>query len=128
VNKQRTKKVALSFGSVIFILYIYIVTLKLYIMMSGRQIEVTEFLESLVGQRFNMETLNATLTSHFGEEIKAEIVNDDDESNELSDWDIMFDSLQPDTYGYFDIYVLKMRRPGFDGSEFYVTEVAYEFE
>ena len=96
--------------------------------LSARQIRVTEFLESLVGNRFNMETLNATLTNHFGEEIKAEIVNEDDETSELPDWNIMFDSENSDTFGYFDIYVLKMRRPGFDGAEFYVTEIAYEFD
>ena len=96
--------------------------------MTKRQKKVVNFLEKLVGERFNLETLNATLSEHFGEDIKADFVNENDESNDLSDWNIMFDSEKEETYGYFDIYVLKMRRPGFDGSEFYITEVSYEFD
>ena len=96
--------------------------------MTKRHKKVVNFLEKLVGERFNLETLNATLSEHFGEDIKADFVNENDESNDLSDWNIMFDSEKEETYGYFDIYVLKMRRPGFDGSEFYVTEVSYEFD
>ena len=96
--------------------------------MTARHKRVVDFLEGLVGHRFNLGTLNAKLTNHFGVEIKAEFVNEDDETNELADWNIMFNSESSDTYGYFDIYVLKMRRPSFDGSDFYVTEVGYEFE
>jgi hypothetical protein len=40
----------------------------------------------------------------------------------------MFDSTKDETYGYFDIYMLPMRRQGFDGATFYVTEVGYEFD
>lgn len=96
--------------------------------MTKRQKKVVNFLEKLVGGRFNLETLNAELSEHFGEDIKADFVNENDESNELSDWNIMFDSEKEETYGYFDIYVLKLRRQGYDGSEFYVTEVGYEFD
>ena len=96
--------------------------------MTKRQKKVVNFLEKLMGERFNLETLNATLSEHFGKDIRADFVNENDESNDLSDWNIMFDSEKEETYGYFDIYVLKMRRPGFDGSEFYITEVSYEFD
>jgi hypothetical protein len=68
------------------------------------------------------------LSEQFDEVVKCEIVNDDDEENTLTDWDIMFDSVKEETYGYFDIYVLKMRKPGFDGSTFHITEIGYEFE
>jgi hypothetical protein len=95
--------------------------------MTSRHKQVVQFLEGLVGRRFNLETLNKKLSKHFGEDIKAEFV--DNENDEvLADWNIMFNSEQDDTYGYFDIYVLKMRRQGFDKAEFYVTEVGYEFE
>ena len=90
--------------------------------------EIIFFLESLVGKRFNLETLNEKLSEAFDEDIECSIVNEDDEDNELTDWNIMFNSTKDETYGYFDIYVLKMRRPGFDGSRFYVTEIGYEFE
>jgi hypothetical protein len=96
--------------------------------MTERQKEVVEFLENLVGKRFNLSTLNEVLSEQFDEVIKCEIVNDDDEENTLTDWDIMFDSVKEETYGYFDIYVLKMRKPGFDGSTFHITEIGYEFE
>lgn len=96
--------------------------------MTKRHEEVVNFLEDLVGNRFNLETLNAKLSEHFGEDIKADFVNENDESNDLTDWNIMFNSEQEETYGYFDIYVLKMRRQGYNGAEFYVTEVGYEFE
>ena len=96
--------------------------------MTERQKEVVEFLENLVGKRFNLNTLNEVLSEQFDEAIKCEIVNDDDEENTLTDWDIMFDSVKEETYGYFDIYMLKMRRPGFDGATFCITEIGYEFE
>ena len=40
----------------------------------------------------------------------------------------MFNSEKEETYGYFDIYILKMRNVGYDGAEFMVTEIGYEFE
>ncbi len=92
------------------------------------KMQTIHFLENLVGKRFNLDTLNKELSEAFGEDIKCEIVNEDDEENELTDWNIMFDSTKEESYGYFDIYVLKMRRPGFDGATFHITEVGYEFE
>jgi hypothetical protein len=48
----------------------------------------------------------------------------------LADYNFVggFDIPEKELYGYFDIYFLKMRRPGFDGAKFYVTEVAIQFE
>ena len=101
--------------------------------MTPRKQEVVKFLDSLVGQRFNTDTLEAKLSEHFNEKI--EIYNatqgridSGEEDDELSDWNLMFDSDKDETYGYFDIYMLPMRRPGFDGATFYVTEVGYEFD
>ena len=101
--------------------------------MTPRKKEVVKFLESLVGQRFNLDTLNANLSKHFNETIRVENVSqariDSGESDdELTDWNLMFDSTKDETYGYFDIYMLPMRRAGFDGATFYVTEVGYEFD
>jgi uncharacterized protein with von Willebrand factor type A (vWA) domain len=97
-------------------------------MYTQKQKECINFLESLVHQRFNFKTLIEKLSQYFNEEIKAEFVNEDDDTNDLSDWNIMFDSENEETYGYFDIYVLKHRKQGFDNTDFYVTEVGYEFE
>jgi hypothetical protein len=101
--------------------------------MTPRKKEVVKFLESLVGQRFNTDTLDAKLSDHFNEEIHVENVSQaridsGEDDDELSDWNLMFDSKNQETYGYFDIYFLQMRRPGFDGATIYVTEVGYEFD
>jgi hypothetical protein len=101
--------------------------------MTQRKIEVVNFLERLVGNRFNMDTLNAKLSEHFEEDIKLSNVSQaridsGEEDDELADWNLMFDSKTDETYGYFDIYMLPMRRQGFDGATFYVTEVSYEFD
>ena len=95
--------------------------------MTRVQQEVVKFLENLVYERFNLDTLNQELSKHFGEDIEADFVDEENEAG-LGDWNIMFESEKEETYGYFDIYVLKMRNVGFDGAEFMVTEVGYEFE
>ena len=85
-------------------------------------------LESLVGSRFNKESLEKELTEIFGIEIVLEDISHDED--ELGDYNFLgsFDIPERELYGYFDIYFLKMRRPGFDGADIYVTEVAIEFE
>lgn len=101
--------------------------------MTPRKKEAVKFLESLVGQRFNTDTLDAKLSEHFNEQIHVKNVsqsriNNGEDDDELVDWNLMFDSKNQETYGYFDIYFLKMRRPSFDGATIYVTEVGYEFD
>jgi hypothetical protein len=94
-----------------------------------RQLEVIDFLEQLVHNRFNIETLNKKLSDFFEEPIEVVEANlDDDDYNDLSDYNLMFNLEREDQYGYFDIYMLPMRRKGFDESTMYITEVAYEFD
>ena len=95
--------------------------------MTAVQREVVKFLEDLVYERFNLETLNQKLSEYFGENINAEFVDEENEAG-LGDWNIMFNSEKEETYGYFDSYILKMRNVGYDGAEFMVTEIGYEFE
>ena len=101
-----------------------------------RQLEVIDFLEKLVTKRFNMETLTKKLSEFFQEPITLEnntqaridsgdFTCDDDLP---ADYNLMFNLEREDQYGYFDIYMLPMRREGFDGSTMYITEVAYEFD
>ncbi len=45
-----------------------------------------------------------------------------------TDFNLMFNIETEDEYGYFDIYMLPMRRAGFDYSTMYITEVGYEFD
>jgi hypothetical protein len=89
---------------------------------------IAKEIEGLVGNRFNTETLEAKLTEIFGQEIKVEDISRDDD--ELVDFNLLttFDDQPRDLYGYIDIYFLPMRRQGFDGATFYVTEVAIDFE
>jgi hypothetical protein len=105
-------------------------------MLTPRQQEVVKFLESLVTQRYNMETLTKKLSEFFQEPIELEnntqaridsgdFTCDDDLP---ADYNLMFNLEREDQYGYFDIYMLPMRREGFDGSTMYITEVAYEFD
>ena len=101
--------------------------------MTPRKKEAVKFLESLVHNRFDIETLEAKLSDHFNEQIHVENVSQSridsgEEDDELVDWNLMFTSENQETYGYFDIYFLPMRRAGFDGATFYVTEVSYEFD
>lgn len=90
--------------------------------------EISSRLESLVGNRFNKESLEKTLSIIF----EVDIVLDDisEKEDELADYNFVggFDIPEQSLYGFFDVYFLKMRRPGFDGADIYVTEVAIEFE
>lgn len=95
--------------------------------------EVIEFLEGLVHNRESMESLSDKINNFFNQPIPLENVsalreqaNDDDE---LCDYNLMFNiEDDSDVSGYFDIYILPMRRKGFDGADMYITEVGYEFE
>ncbi len=90
--------------------------------------EISSRLEGLVGNRFNKESLEKTLSIIF----EVDIVLDDisEKEDELSDYNFVggFDIPEQSLYGFFDVYFLKMRIPGFDGADIYVTEVAIEFE
>lgn len=94
--------------------------------------EVISFLEGLVGQRFNMQSLNDKLEKLFKQKVELqntsllrEQENDDDD---LADYNLMFNIEDgSEQSGFFDIYMLPMRRKGFDGADMYITEVGYEF-
>lgn len=92
------------------------------------QKQVGLLLEGLVGQRFNEQTLNKRLSKLFECEVKVEDISD--KEDELVDYNFVFGFGNADSelYGYGDIYFLKMRREGFDGATFYVTEVNVDFE
>ena len=87
--------------------------------------KIKKGMENLVGKRFSVDSLNAHLSKLFKEEIKVEDVNVNDD--DFGDYNLLFESTNPDTYGFFDIYYLPMRKPGYDGETIYITEVAYEF-
>ena len=96
--------------------------------MTELQKQVAQVLETLVGQRFNEDTLNKRLSNLFQWEVKVEDTSKEDD--ELVDYNFLFGfgDIDSELYGYGDIYFLKMRREGFDGATFYVTEVSVEFE
>lgn len=101
-----------------------------------RQTEVIDFLENLVHRRFSEERLNEVLTMFFQEPIVVEnntqvrIDNLDFgcEEDLPADFNLMFATTKEEQYGDFDIYMLPMRRAGFDDSTMYITEVGYEFD
>ena len=96
------------------------------------QQEVISFLEGLVGQRFSMQSLNDKLEKVFKQKVELqntsllrEQENDDDD---LADYNLMFNIEDgSEQSGFFDIYMLPMRRKRFDGADMYITEVGYEF-
>jgi len=90
--------------------------------------EVSDRLKNLVGIRFNKKMLEEKLTEIFGKKVILEDISKEDD--DLADFNFLgeFNIPKKELYGYFDIYYLKMRRPGFDGADFYITEIAIEFE
>ena len=90
--------------------------------------EIRVQLEDFVGNRFNKESLEKALSIVFDSDIVLEDISHDED--ELGDYNFLglLDIPKKELYGFFDIYFLKMRRPGFDGADIYVTEVAIEFE
>lgn len=96
------------------------------------QQEITIFLENLVHTRVSMEQLNEKVSEFF--DTKVEVINVTQENlnegndDELCDYNLMF-NIEDGTEqsGFYDIYMLPMRREGFDGGTMYITEVGYEF-
>jgi hypothetical protein len=105
-------------------------------MKSDRQIDIVNFLEGLLHKRYTMESLNEELTKFFN--CKIEVYNNtqerldskdfDCEEDLPADWNLMF-NIEDGTEqsGFYDIYMLPMRRKGFDGADMYITEVSWEF-
>lgn len=93
-----------------------------------KEYDIRVSLENFVGNRFTKESLEKTLSIIFDVDIVLEDISNEDD--ELADYNFLggFDIPEKELYGFFDIYFLKMRRPGFDGTDIYVTEVAIEFE
>jgi len=93
-----------------------------------KEYDIRVGLEDLVGSRFKQESLEKKLSDLFGTTIKLDDISE--KEDELSDYNFVggFDIPEQSLYGFFDVYFLKMRRPGFDGADIYVTEVAIEFE
>jgi len=99
------------------------------------QQETINFLETLVHNRFSIDSLNEKLSNFFG--VKIEVYNasqgridSGEDDDELSDWNLMFCFESEDEASSpvdADIYFLPMRREGFEGSTMYITEVGYEF-
>ena len=97
------------------------------------QKEIRDFLEELVWRRFSLPQLNKKLSDFFQEKIELYNVSqereDNNDSDELADWNLMFNLIREDEYELFgDIYVLPTREVDDDGNvRYYVTEVGYEF-
>lgn len=94
---------------------------------SKKELEVINELEKLVNNRFNEKTLNEKLSKVFEENIKVNDVTNEKDDCDTSDWNFIFSSNKKETYGYFDIFYLKMRKPSISNDTIYITEVSYEF-
>jgi len=94
--------------------------------------EIISFLEGLVGQRFSMQSLNDKLERVFNQKVELQntslLREQEQDDDDLADYNLMFNIEDgSEQSGYFDIYMLPMRRKGFDGADMYITEVGYEF-
>ena len=98
-------------------------------MYTTKEIEVINFLEDLVCKRFNLQSLTDEINKKFNTNIKIELKTDyPDEEPECADFNLLGTLEIDDMLCDFDIYYLPMRREGFDGATFYITEVGYEFQ
>ena len=102
--------------------------------MTDKQKKAVEFLENLVYGRESIESLKKKLSEHFGQKIEVENVSQGridsgEDDDELVDYNLMF-NIEDGTElsGFYDIYMLPMRREGFDGATMFITEIAWEFE
>ena len=96
------------------------------------QQEIISFLEGLVGQRFSMQSLNDKLERVFNQKVELQntslLREQQQDDDDLADYNLMFNIEDgSEQSGYFDVYMLPMRRKGFDGADMYITEVGYEF-
>jgi hypothetical protein len=101
-----------------------------------KQNEIVNFLEGLLQNRFSLKSLNEKLSTFFECKIECENntqirldANDFDCDEDLpNDWNLMFNVEDgTEQSGFYDIYMLPMRRKGFSGEDMYITEVGYEF-
>jgi hypothetical protein len=83
-------------------------------------------LENLVGQRFTLYTLTQKICEIFHENIV--LIETNYEDDDFTDWCYLFESIKEETYGFFEVYFLKMRTKGFDGSDIYIAEINCDFE
>jgi len=102
--------------------------------MSPTKQEVVVFLEDLVHKRFSEKRLNKVLSDFFKQDLKVYNasqgrIDNGEYDDELTDFNLMVnvDSDGDSDAIDIDIYMLPMRRKGWDDSDMYITEVGYEF-
>jgi hypothetical protein len=96
--------------------------------MTDKQILIVKQLENLVQERYNLKTLTKKVSEIFNEDIKIEDITLGKHDCDLSDYNLLFESKNEDTSGFFDIYFLKTRKTGYNGETMYITEISFEFE
>ena len=92
-----------------------------------RKLEIIEALKELVGKRTTKEEIESKLTKLTGVPVVMEDISKDDD--ELVDFNLIGNIDDgKELFCDFDVYFLKMRNKGFDGSDILVTEVSFNFE
>lgn len=89
-----------------------------------RRIEIE--LDRLIFSRTNVEELNKKVSEITDCVVNFEDITKDDD--ELADYNLLGSFENKTLYGYIDIYYLKMRCDGFDGSNILITGITVEFE
>ena len=95
----------------------------------NKNLEVAQFLESLVHERHTIKSLEDKINSEFNSNIKFELCNDDDNDEDTkTDFNLIGVLEFKDVFCDVDVYYLPMRYNGFDGANILITEVGYEFQ
>jgi hypothetical protein len=96
--------------------------------LTDKQKKLISDLESLVHERHSVYSLNEKLSEFAGETIKVSDITSIKDECDNSDWNLLFEIKNEEVHGYFDIYYLKLRKPGYCYETMYITEISYEFE
>jgi hypothetical protein len=96
--------------------------------LTDKQKKLVADLESLVHKRCDIHSLNRKLSEFAGEAISVSDITSIKDDDDLSDWNLLFEIKNEELHGYFDIFYLKLRKPGYCDETMYITEISYEFE
>jgi hypothetical protein len=97
--------------------------------LTNKQKKFISDLESLVHKRCDIDALNRKLSEFAGEPISVSDITNEKDDDDLSDWNLIFEiDEDEELYGYFDIFYLKLRKPGYCDETMYITEISYQFE
>lgn len=92
--------------------------------MLKEETDILSFLEDLPTRRFTSEMLENELNTFFEYEGTLDIDTELEDSD--TDFRFLYSVPYGDTFVDIEIYFLKMRAEGYDGSTYYITDTSYD--